>query len=188
MEQCWRWFGPGDPISLAKIAQAGATGVVTALHEIPVGEVWPVSDILARNAEIEAAGLRWSVVESVPVHLDIQKGNAGSAAKIDAYKQTIRNLARVNVGVICYNFMPIVDWTRTELDFELQNGGEALRFDAAQFAAYDVHILERSGAERDYDDEVLRRAEELIAALDDAGRASLEKSIIAGLARRRGFV
>ena len=112
MEQCWRWFGPNDPISLQKIAQAGATGIVTALHEIPTGEVWPVADIETRNAVIQDAGLKWSVVESVPLHAEIQKGNAGRDRKIDAYQQTIRNLAEVGVKVICYNFMPIVDWTR----------------------------------------------------------------------------
>ena len=186
MEQCWRWFGPGDPISLAKVAQAGATGVVSALHEIPTGEVWPVSDIQERNSLIEDAGLKWSVVESVPVHADIQKGNAGCEQKIDAYKQTIRNLAEVGVGVICYNFMPIVDWTRTELGFVLQNGAEALRFDAAQFAAYDVHILKRRDAELDYDDDMLRRAKNYNASLDEDGRTALEKSIIAGLPGREG--
>ncbi len=181
MEQCWRWFGPGDPISLAKIAQAGATGIVSALHEIPTGEVWPVSDIQDRNAEIEDAGLKWSVVESVPLHADIQKGNEGRDQKIDAYKQTIRNLAEVGVGVICYNFMPIVDWTRTELSFELQNGAQALRFDAAQFAAYDVHMLKRRDAALDYDDELLGRAATFYSSLGEDERTTLEKSIIAGL-------
>ena len=123
MEQCWRWFGPGDPISLQKIAQAGATGVVTALHEIPTGEVWSVADIRQRNAEIETAGLRWSVVESVPVHADIKKGTRARDARIAAYKQTICNLAEVGVGAICYNFMPIVDWTRMAKEF-----GERIHF------------------------------------------------------------
>ncbi len=181
MEQCWRWFGPGDPISLAKIAQAGATGIVSALHEIPTGEVWPVSDIQDRNSEIEDAGMRWSVVESVPLHADILKGNAGRDQKIEAYKQTIRNLAEVGVGVICYNFMPIVDWTRTELGFELQNGAEALRFDAAQFAAYDVYMLKRRDAELDYDADMLRRAYVFFSSLSEHDRMTLEKSIIAGL-------
>ncbi len=181
MEQCWRWFGPGDPISLAKIAQAGATGIVSALHEIPTGEVWPVSDIQDRNSEIEDAGMRWSVVESVPLHADILKGNAGRDQKIEAYKQTIRNLAEVGVGVICYNFMPIVDWTRTELGFELQNGAEALRFDAAQFAAYDVYMLKRRDAELDYDADMLRRANVFFSSLSEHDRMTLEKSIIAGL-------
>ena len=181
MEQCWRWFGPGDPISLAKIAQAGATGVVTALHEIPTGVVWPVADIQKRHAEIEDAGLNWSVVESVPLHADIQKGNEGRDQKIEAYKQTICNLAEVGANVICYNFMPIVDWTRTDLGFELENGAEALRFDAAQFAAYDVHILQRPDAKNDYDEDVLRRAAELFSSLSSTECEVLEKSIIAGL-------
>ncbi len=181
MEQCWRWFGPGDPVSLQKISQAGATGVVTALHEIPTGEVWPVDDIRQRNAEIERAGLRWSVVESVPVHADIMKGNARRNSKIEAYKQTIRNLAEAGIGVICYNFMPIVDWTRTSLSFRLQNGAEALRFDVAQFAAYDVYILKRRDAARDYDESVLCRAEDFFSSLSGTERETLEKSIIAGL-------
>ncbi len=181
MKKCWRWFGPNDPISLRKIAQAGATGIVTALHEIPTGEVWPVDDIEESNSEIEDAGLKWSVVESVPLHADIQKGNAGRDEKIEAYKQTIRNLAEVGVGVICYNFMPIVDWTRTELSFELQNGAQALRFDAAQFAAYDVYMLKRRDAALDYDDDLLARAESFYASLSEDKRTTLEKSIIAGL-------
>jgi mannonate dehydratase len=181
MEQCWRWFGPGDPITLAKIAQAGATGIVSALHEIQTGEVWPVADILERNAEIEDAGLTWSVVESVPLHSDILKGNAGRDQKIETYKQTTRNLAEVDVGVICYNFMPIVDWTRTELGFELQNGAQALRFDAAQFAAYDVHMLKRRDAALDYENDLLARAEAFYSALSEDERSTLEKSIIAGL-------
>jgi len=181
MKKCWRWFGPNDPISLQKIAQAGATGIVTALHEIPTGEVWPVGDIEDRNSEIEDAGLKWSVVETVPLHADIQKGNASRDEKIKAYKQTIRNLAEVGVGVICYNFMPIVDWTRTELDFELQNGARALRFDAAQFAAYDVYMLKRRDAALDYDDDLLARAESFYASLSEDERVTLEKSIIAGL-------
>ncbi len=181
MKKCWRWFGPNDPISLRKIAQAGATGIVTALHQIPTGEVWPVGDIEERNFEIEDAGLKWTVVESVPLHADIQKGNAGRDEKIEAYKQTIRNLAEVGVGVICYNFMPIVDWTRTELGFELQNGAQALRFDAAQFAAYDVYMLKRRDAALDYDDDLLARAESFYSSLSEDKRTTLEKSIIAGL-------
>ncbi len=181
MEQCWRWFGPGDPVSLQKITQAGATGVVTALHEIPTGEVWPVDDIQQRNAEIEQAGLKWSVVESVPLHADIKKGSTGRDTKIEAYKQTIRNLAEVGIGVICYNFMPIVDWTRTSLSYRLKNGAEALRFDVAEFAAYDVYILKRRDATLDYDEDVLRRAGIFFLSLSATECETLEKSIIAGL-------
>jgi len=181
MEQCWRWFGPGDPVSLQKIAQAGATGVVTALHDISTGKEWPVDDIRQRNTEIEHAGLRWSVVESVPVHADIMKGNTGRDSRIEAYKQTIRNLAEAGISVICYNFMPIVDWTRTSLSFRLQNGAEALRFDVAQFAAYDVYILKRRDAALDYDESVLCRAEDFFSTLSGTERETLEKSIIAGL-------
>ncbi len=181
MEQCWRWFGPGDPISLEKIAQAGATGIVTALHDIPTGEVWPAELIKVRDREIRKAGLRWSVVESVPVHSDIQVGAGNRDSLIANYRQTMQNLSGIGVGVICYNFMPVVDWTRTSLDFRLPNGAEALRFDIAQFAAYDVLILKRNGAEADYSAPVLQRARDYFDDLDDAEKQRLEQSIIAGL-------
>ena len=181
MEQCWRWFGPDDPISLEKVAQAGATGVVTALHDVPTGEIWGVDRIAERNEEIQAAGLRWSVVESVPIHADIQKGGPARSRLIRNYQQTIRNLASADIDTICYNFMPIVDWTRTDLEFELDHRVRALRFDAAEFAAYDLFVLERPDAEADYDDDLQARARRIFDALTDEQKRTLEKSIIAGL-------
>jgi mannonate dehydratase len=181
MEQCWRWFGPDDPVSLEKIAQAGATGIVTALHHVATGAEWSREEIAARKREIEAAGLQWSVVESVPVHSDIQLGSNNRDELIANYMTTIRNLAGVGIRVICYNFMPVLDWTRTDLEYRLPNGAEALRFDIARFAAYDVHILERDDAEHDYDADVLERAREIFAVLDGAAKDELERSIIAGL-------
>jgi mannonate dehydratase len=181
MEQCWRWFGPDDPVSLEKIAQAGATGIVTALHHVATGAEWSREEIAARKREIEAAGLQWSVVESVPVHSDIQLGSNNRDELIANYMTTIRNLAGVGIRVICYNFMPVLDWTRTDLEYRLPNGAEALRFDIARFAAYDVHILEREDAEHDYDADVLERAREIFSVLDGAAKDELERSIIAGL-------
>jgi mannonate dehydratase len=181
MEQCWRWFGPDDPVSLEKIAQAGATGIVTALHHVATGAEWSREEIAARKREIEAAGLQWSVVESVPVHSDIQLGSNNRDELIANYMTTIRNLTGVGIRVICYNFMPVLDWTRTDLEYRLPNGAEALRFDIARFAAYDVHILERDDAEHDYDADVLERAREIFAVLDGAAKDELERSIIAGL-------
>jgi mannonate dehydratase len=181
MEQCWRWFGPDDPVSLEKIAQAGATGIVTALHHVATGAEWSREEIVARKQEIESVGLRWSVVESVPVHSDIQLGSDNRDELIANYVTTIRNLADVGVRVICYNFMPVLDWTRTDLEYRLPNGAEALRFDIAKFAAYDVFILEREDAEHDYDADVLERAREIFAALDGTAKQELERNIIAGL-------
>lgn len=181
MEQCWRWFGPDDPVTLEKIAQAGATGVVTALHHVETGAEWSREEIAARKQEIHLAGLRWSVVESVPVHRDIQLGSKNRDELIANYATTIRNLAESGIRVICYNFMPVLDWTRTDLDYRLPNGAEALRFDIARFAAYDVFILERESAEKDYDADVLNRAREIFASLEVTAKDELERNIIAGL-------
>jgi mannonate dehydratase len=181
VEQCWRWFGPDDPVTLEKIAQAGATGVVTALHHVETGAEWSREEIAARKQEIHSAGLRWSVVESVPVHRDIQLGSKNRDELIANYATTIRNLAESGIRVICYNFMPVLDWTRTDLDYRLPNGAEALRFDIARFAAYDVFILERESAEKDYDADVLNRAREIFASLEVTAKDELERNIIAGL-------
>lgn len=181
MEQCWRWFGPDDPVSLQKIAQAGATGVVTALHPVPTGDVWPIEEIAKRQAQIEAAGLKWSVVESIPVHRDIQLRTGGYEQRIANYCQSLRNLAEFDIDVVCYNFMPVLDWTRTSLDFQLPNGAEALRFDIAQFAAYDMFVLRREGAEKNYAPEVRQRARDLHRSLSESEIRQLEDSIIAGL-------
>ncbi|GEK74196.1 MULTISPECIES: mannonate dehydratase [Halomonas] len=181
MEHTWRWFGPADPITLDEIRQTGATGIVTALHEIPNGEVWPVEAIEERKRMIEAAGLSWSVVESVPVHEDIKKGLPERDAHIAAYQQTLRNLAACGIDTVCYNFMPVLDWTRTDLSWRLPDGGLALRFDQVAFAAFDLYLLARPGAEAEYSDAEKTEARAYFDDLDEAGRARLKDTIIAGL-------
>lgn len=181
MEQTWRWFGPKDPVSLAHVRQAGATGVVSALHQHYRGEVWPEADIAERKAMIEAAGLRWSVVESIPVPNAIKLGGPDAAEAIAAFTETMRRLARVGVRTICYNFMPVVDWTRTELRHPMPSGGLALRFDMVGFVAYDVFVLERPGAAEDYPADLVAKAEGFVKGLSDEEVARLESTIIAGL-------
>ena len=181
MKETWRWFGPRDTVSLEQIAQAGASGIVTALHEIPAGEVWPLEAIQERKALIEAAGLEWAVVESVPLHNDIKTRSGDYRRHLDNYRESIRNLAHAGIYDICYNFMPVVDWTRTNLDYILPNQSRALRFEMADFAAYDIHILQRPGAADDYSADVQHRAAERFQALSPQAREQLEKNIIAGL-------
>ena len=181
MTQTMRWFGPNDPVRLRDIRQAGATGIVTALHDVPNGEVWPKDAIHARKAEIEAAGLDWSVVESLPVDEGL-KTRAGNCDRlIDHYRQSLTNLAACGIDVVTYNFMPLLDWTRTDLAWALPDGALALRFEAVAVAAYDLFILRRSGAASSYDDATRAAAEARYAAMDDAARAGLERTIIAGL-------
>src|SRR5690606_37493647 len=145
-------FGPNDPISLAHIKQAGATGIVTALHEVPAGEVWSLEAINERKAIIEAAGLEWSVIESIPMHNDIKSRTGNFEALINNYKTSIKNAAACGIKTICYNFMPVVDRTRTDLEWELPNGARALRFEMTAFIAYDVFIMQRDNARKDYTD------------------------------------
>jgi len=181
MEQTWRWFGPSDVITLADIKQTGATGVVTALHEVPNGEVWTESAIADRKRLIEASGLTWSVVESVPVHEDVKRGGPLRDRWIEAYQQSLRNLAANGIDVVCYNFMPILDWTRTDLRYVLPDGGWALRFDQDAFAAFDLFILGRVGAAAEYDEPAVARARAYHDGLSEAGRELLVRNIIAGL-------
>ncbi|MFI0471609.1 mannonate dehydratase [Halomonas sp. HMF6819] len=181
MEHTWRWFGPKDPIQLDEIRQTGATGIVTALHDVPNDQVWSVEAIRERKAMIEAAGLSWSVVESVPVPEAVKKGLPERAALIDTYCQTLRNLAACGIDIVCYNFMPILDWTRTDLTYRLNDGARALRFDQTAFAAFDLYLLERPGALEEYSEADQRDAERYLETLDEAGRAKLVDTLIAGL-------
>lgn len=181
MEQCWRWYGPDDPVTLDHVKQAGATGVVSALHNIYDGSAWPLADILERKRVIEAAGLSWSVVESIPVHNSIKIGSADRERYVGWYKDTIRALAKAGITTICYNFMPVVDWTRTDLAYRLPTTGYALRFDAIDFAAYDLFVLKRRNAEADYSAARLKEAEARLKTLSDEQVAKVERNLIAGL-------
>ena len=181
MKETWRWFGPQDPISLAQVKQAGATGIVTALHHMYRGEAWPLAEVMKRKAEIEAAGLEWSVVESIPVHNSIKLRSGDFRFYVDAWKDSLRAVAQAGVQVVCYNFMPVVDWTRTDLQWALPSTGYALRFDAIDFAAYDIFILARKNAEAQYDGRRVNAARTRFEDMPDARRMNLERTIIAGL-------
>lgn len=181
MIETWRWFGPSDSISLQKIRQAGATGIVSSLHEVKTGELWTVEAIQSQKDMIEAAGLTWDVIESIPVHNDIKTRTGNFVEYIENYKQSIINAAKCGVYTICYNFMPVVDWTRTNLMYKLPNNSHALRFEMTDFAAYDVYMLKREGALESYSEAVLAKADARFSAMSDVERIALEKNIIAGL-------
>jgi mannonate dehydratase len=184
MEQSWRWFGPDDVVPLHAIRQAGASGVVTALHQIPYGEVWSVDAIEQRKALIAAdasLGLHWNVVESLPIHERIKLGEGDLSTLFDNYRQSMRNLAACGVRTICYNFMPVVDWTRTELFHRLPGGGRALRFNAHEYAAFDCFMLQRKGAEADHPPAVIARARAWFDKASEGDKQTLLSSIMAGL-------
>jgi mannonate dehydratase len=181
MNETWRWFGPPDPVSLEHIKQAGATGIVTALHHLYRGEAWPLEEVLKRKAEIEAAGFVWSVVESIPVDNSIKLRSGPYRQFIDAWKDSLTSVAKAGVRVVCYNFMPVLDWTRTDLKWRLPSGGYALRFDAIDFAAYDLFILARKQAEADYGADRIALARARFDRMSEVRRDDLERTIIAGL-------
>ncbi len=181
MKQTWRWFGPQDPITLNEIRQAGASGIVTALHHIYHGQAWPIDEVLKRKAEIEAAGLEWSVVESIPVHTSIKLRSGPFRRYIDAWKDSLAAVAKANVPVVCYNFMPLVDWTRTDLKWRLPSTGYALRFDALDFAAYDLLLLQRPGADSDYSAEHMTIARDRFESMTPEQKTNLEYAVIKGL-------
>jgi len=187
MRQTWRWFGPNDLASIDDVAQAGAEGIVSALHHVPNGVVWTPEEIAKRQQQVRTrkdgspSGLDWDVIESLPVSEDIKKQKGDWRAHVANYKMSLENVARAGISIICYNFMPVLDWTRTELRYRVKSGGTAMRFDIADFAAFDVHILQRPGAAEDFSAQVREAAAQRFAALDEAGRKQLARNVTMGL-------
>ena len=187
MKQTWRWFGPKDKVSINDMLQAGVEGVVTALHHIPNGEVWPIEEIVNRQAQLKLASagtrskLTWDVVESLPVSEEIKQQRGDWRRHIENYKKNIRNLSQCGIDVICYNFMPVLDWTRTDLSYELSNGAKCMRYDVIDFAAFDIHILQRKGAESDFDKDIVTLAAARFAAMPETRMKQLASNVVCGL-------
>jgi mannonate dehydratase len=181
LEQTFRWYGPNDPVTLAAIRQTGATGIVTALHHIPSGEIWSVEEIEKRKNTVLAGGLRWSVVESVNIHESIKTGASDREKYADNYITTLKNLSRSGIKTVCYNFMPVLDWTRTDIDYRLPNGASALRFHAPAWAAFDLYILEREGAYNEFTQQQQANAKEYLDSLNNDDKNKLVNNIMAGL-------
>ncbi|MBX0335127.1 mannonate dehydratase [Pontibacter sp. HSC-14F20] len=179
--QSWRWYGPNDPVALQDVRQAGATGIVSALHHIPHGEVWPLEEIQQRKSIIEAASLEWVVVESVPVHESIKTRRADCDLYLENYRQTLRNLAACGIKTVCYNFMPVLDWTRTNLAYELKNGAKALYFDWVELAIFDMFILQREGAKHDYAEAIVQQAVDRYKTYSEDNLRQLSDTILMGV-------